>query len=90
MPYATNAPYKKHNGNGKSGMNVDALLFPAFFLTEQNFRQLATNALTLFWMQYHDVRLVFRDGETLCHSLLLSSMSPFLRSLLQSAFSLGK
>ena len=36
-------------------------------------------------VQYHDMKLVFCDGERWVHSLLLSSMSPFLRTLLQTS-----
>jgi hypothetical protein len=39
--------------------------------------------------QFHDMKLVFRDGERWCHSLLLCSMSPFLKKLLQAALSPG-
>jgi hypothetical protein len=35
------------------------------------------------------MKLVFRDGERWCHSLLLCSMSPFLKKLLQAALSPG-
>jgi hypothetical protein len=39
--------------------------------------------------QYQDLKLVLSDGERWCHSLVLSSMSPFLARLLLAATSPG-